>query len=139
MFRLAYFSISVILIGLGICSVSIHAQNKNSGSIAGTVTLGGKPAKGVPVVASLNSNSPGQKPPFGTASTDDEGRYSITGLAAGRYSVAPYQPTSVLPERTIFDTGSKSVTLSENESAANIDFTLSAGAVITGRITGSDG
>jgi protocatechuate 3,4-dioxygenase beta subunit len=139
MFRLVYSWIAVVSIGLCVFSVSVHAQNKNSGSIGGTVTLGGKPAKGVPVVASVNTNSPSQKPVFGTATTDEEGRYVITGLASGQYSVAPYQPTSVLPERTMFDTGSKSVTLNDNESAANIDFTLSTGAVITGRVTGSDG
>ena len=137
MFTFVRFALCSILI---LCSGSvILAQAKGSGSISGTVTLGGKPAKGVPVVVWVNINGPGQKPPFSTATTDEEGRYLISGLPAGKYSVAPYQPANSLPERTMFDLGSKSVTLNDNESASAIDFNLAAGSVITGRVVGPDG
>jgi hypothetical protein len=87
----------------------------------------------------VNASTPSGKPPFSTASTDEEGHYIIVGLPAGKYQLAPYQPADSLPERTMFDPGGKTVTLSESESVTGIDFALSAGSVITGHIVGSDG
>ena len=140
MFRHFCFSFCSILIGLSSLGLPLQAQVKGSGSIAGVVMLGGKPAKGVPVIATLTGTSaPGQKAPSNSSSTDDEGHYRIAGLAAGRYSVAPYQPTGSLPERTAFDPGSKTVSLGENEAVNDLNFTLSPGGVITGRILGPDG
>jgi len=139
MFKRFGFWVTGVLIGLCLSGPAVLAQSKGAASISGTVMLGGKPAKGVPVVASLSGNTPGQKPSTATATTDDDGHYRITGLASGRYSVSPYQPTSVLPERTPFDPGGKNVVLGENEAVTGIDFTMSAGCVITGRIVGPDG
>jgi hypothetical protein len=140
MFGLFRFLIGSVLIGLTSLVFSTQAQIKGSASIAGTVTLGGKPAKGVAVIATLTGTTvSGQRPPTSSSTSDDEGHYRISGLAAGRYLVAPYQPTGVLPERTAFDTGSKTVTLGENEGVSDLNFTLSLGGVITGRILGPDG
>ena len=138
MFRPTVCSISIALVLLAAFAVSVDAQAR-SGSIAGTVTLAGKPAKRVQVVVWISSNSIDPKPKFNTGSTDDEGRYVISGLAAGKYAIAPYQPANSLPERTMFDSGNKSVTLNENEAATGIDFNLAAGGVITGRVVGPDG
>src|SRR5437762_5914354 len=138
MFKLCGLLLTGFLVGLAASLFPATAQTKGSGSISGRVTLGEKPAKGVPIVAT-SSASPNQKPTSVTASTDDEGRYRITGLAAGRYSVSPYQPANVLPERTQWDPGSKSVTLGDDESVSDINFSLMPGGVITGRIVGPDG
>jgi uncharacterized protein (DUF2141 family) len=129
---------TLALIGLVLC-LPVAGQAKGSGSISGKVTLGGKPAKGIPVTASGDPTAAGQRTAGSTATTDDHGEYQITGLAAGRYAVSPYKPADVLPGRTQWETGSKVVTLGESEAARDIDFSLSAGGVITGRITGPDG
>ena len=140
MFKRCGSLITVILIVLAWLVTAAPGQMRGSGSISGTVTLSGKRARGVPVVAALSGNArPGESPPFWTSTTDNEGTYRISGLVPGRYAVAPYQPTNVLPEKTTFDTGSKEVSLGENESISEIDFKLSPGAVVTGRIIGPDG
>ncbi|HYJ92509.1 MAG TPA: hypothetical protein VEV84_14460 [Pyrinomonadaceae bacterium] len=139
MFKLSGLLLTGFLVALSALLFPVAAQSRGTGSISGKVTLGDKPAKGIPVIATLPGSAAMQRPSSVTASTDEEGRYRITGLAAGRYSVAPYQPTNVLPGRTQWDPGSKSVTLGENESASDVNFALSLGGVITGRIVGPDG
>lgn len=119
--------------------LSAPGQSKGSSSISGKITVGGKPAKGVPVIARSADSSFAPKPASASASTDDEGRFRLTGLSSGRYVVTPYEPTKVVPGRTQWDPGGKSVTLSEDESVENIDFALSPGGVITGRITNAEG
>src|SRR6476646_494577 len=139
MFRLFRFSVGSVSIGHYAFVFSTPGQIKGSASIAGTITRSGKPAKGIPVVAWQSAGNPTIKPPFISGTTDEEGRYLISGLADGKYQIAPYQPADSIPGRTMFDQGSKSVTLNENESATGVDFVLSAGSVITGRIVGYDG
>ena len=138
MFRPTISSISIALV-VAVFVVSTHAQAKGSGSISGAITLAGKPAKGVQVVAWVGTNNINPRPQFNTGTTDEEGRYIITGLAAGKYQVAPYQPANTLPGRTMYDPGNKNVTLNENEAATGIDFNLDTGSVITGRVVGPDG
>ncbi|MEP7076384.1 MAG: carboxypeptidase-like regulatory domain-containing protein [Acidobacteriota bacterium] len=117
---------------------TINAQSKGTGTISGKVSLGGKPGKGVPVTASPSDNTFPPKPATATATTDDEGHFKLGGLAAGRYTIAPYQPKEVIPGATRWESG-KTITLNDGEVADNVDFDLSRGGVITGRVTGPDG
>ena len=139
MLKLWGFWVAVVSIGLTISACPALGQGKGPASISGKITLAGKPAKGVPVLASIRTDFSGQKPPAATATSDEDGRYRIVGLAAGQYSVVPYQPANVLPDHTNWDPGAKSVTVADGEAANDVDFTLSAGGVITGRIVGQDG
>lgn len=139
MFKRRCFWFTVLLVGFSVSVPPLLAQAKGSASISGTVTLGGKPAKAVPVVASVRSETFSQKPPAATATTDEDGKYRIVGLNAGQYSIAPYQPASVLPDQTRWDPGSKSITVTDGETVSDVNFSLSAGGVITGRIVGQDG
>src|SRR5436305_1255677 len=73
--------------------IGAQAQSSSSGSttgssISGRVMLGGNPAPGLMIGAQRNdANAPSSSEPAAKATTDQDGRYQITGLAAGRYRV----------------------------------------------------
>lgn len=107
------------------------AKPKATGSISGHVTFGDKPAPGVVVGAFADSSN---RPPTTQATTDNDGRYVLFGLAPGQYNVTALAPAFV-------GTGNgpgKTVTLSLNETVESVDFKLVRGAVITGRVTDAD-
>ena len=115
---------------------------KEPGSITGRVKLDGKPAKGITITAAPAANSPSQmvEEMFGSSAsmktmTDSEGVYRIEGVPAGKYSVAPSAPALVNsnPKQ-----GSE-ITVSEGAASEDVDFSLSLGGVITGKITDGDG
>ena len=137
-------SISRLIIGVLLCSGVAAAQSQlkeGTGAIAGRVTLGGKPAQGV-IVTLSESGSNDRKPldilshatASAKATTDAEGSYRFSGLADGVYEVAPFAPTLVSSgEKSI------SVTLGAGTTVDDIDFSLSKGGVITGRVTTKQG
>jgi protocatechuate 3,4-dioxygenase beta subunit len=70
--------------------------------------------------------------------TNDDGRYQFTGLAAGRYTVTLFAAAFVPPIREQPGPPGKTVTLTEGETA-DLDFALTRGAVITGRVRDATG
>lgn len=136
--RLCFCSLLVfaILIASG---TALHAQtpdakSKPTGSISGRVTIGGKPAPGIIVVATIQNSSS----PVGQATSDAEGNYRINGLPAGQLNVLPFAPLYTLPGNSMYGLGNV-VNLSSNEVAEGVDFKLTRAGVITGRITDADG
>lgn len=117
-----------------------NAKPKPTGSIGGRVTVSGKAAPDIEVVAVI-SNSP-QRPAARTT-TDNEGRYRLSGLSAGNYHVMPIAPTLVAAvdnsDYRIYYGASKPIMLNEAESVDDIDLKLVRGGVITGRITDAEG
>jgi len=117
------------------------AKPKPTGSIAGKVTLGGKPAVGIKVAAlgdDRNSRRATQ------ATTDSEGRYRLYGLSAAQYMVMALAPNLVPAEKSSnlyspYNVGAKTVLLSAAESVEDVDIKLVPGAVITGRVTDEEG
>lgn len=109
-----------------------------SASISGRVTIADKPAPGIRVIASLPSSF--DKRIVGKATTDQDGNYRITRLAAGRFIVAPVARAFVKSSQ-IADPNhlSRPLNVSAGEEITNIDFKLIRGGVITGRITDADG
>ncbi|MDQ3257956.1 MAG: carboxypeptidase-like regulatory domain-containing protein, partial [Acidobacteriota bacterium] len=75
------------------------------GSITGRVTGGGdKALPGVPVV--LFSAEPASRfKVLARARTDAEGRFTLTNIAAGRYSVMPVAPDKVVTNSTEWPPG----------------------------------
>src|SRR5881227_241233 len=122
-------------------SAQPNTKLKPTGSIGGRVIVSGKAASEIEVVA-LTTNSPNRRPVARTT-TDNEGRYRLSGLAAGRYQVTPLAPTMVAAvnnfDYRIYYGAGKSVMLNESESVDDIDLSLVRGAVITGRITDAEG
>lgn len=115
---------------------------KEPGTISGRVKLDGKPAKGITVIAtaSITDSAKFVDEMFGSpaaikATTDSDGVYKLEGLTAGKYRVAPSAPALV-------GAGSNSageIIVSEGSATEGVDFSLSLGGVITGKITDSDG
>ena len=57
-------------------------------SISGRVTIGGKGVAGITVAATMSS-SPLDNRTVAKATTDDDGKYQLTGLAAGQFTIMP--------------------------------------------------
>ena len=113
-------------------------EKEVAATIAGRVTLGGKPAPGVVVVV-WPAEPTFKRTLYARATTDEDGHYRLTGVAAGRYTIAPLAPALVVPQ----DAGSwqtgQLVTVTEGEEVEGLNFALTRGGVITGRITDSQG
>src|SRR5262245_33791613 len=93
----------VVVVTLVLFCAGVGAQTKEAtGVITGRVTIGDKPAPGVAVA--LMSSQPLTPPqlnsfrePAPKVTSDEDGRYRITGVAAGRYNVIPLAPLYSAP------------------------------------------
>ena len=140
MFRLCGLYLTGFLIILTCLQVIVKGQSRGTASVSGKVTVAGKPAKGVSVTASLNNQGYSPRTAAVSTTTNDEGVYHLTGLAAGNYKIAPYDPANFLAGgRNAWEPPGKDLSLSADETAENIDFDIARGGVITGRITSPDG
>ncbi len=116
-------------------------------SIGGRVTFGKDPAVGV-VVAAQRTLQQGEsivlEPTSVQAVTDSDGSYLLSGLKPGSYKVRPFAAGSVnaadVPLFSMEKTRpEKTVHLEEGDRITGIDFSLSSGGVISGRIVDTDG
>src|SRR5262249_33437367 len=71
--------------------------------------------------------------------TDEEGRYRFNGVAPGSYDVFPAAPALVLPKQGRYGQPGKTVMVEVGEATEVVDFALTEGGVITGRVTDADG
>lgn len=136
-----YLTCCVIAAAVLICSAGFlecaRSQSKTSkkNSVAGKVTIKGKPASGITVGLQTNDGSSSNHPLY-KATTDQDGRYRINEVPAGGYQVFPIAPAFVVSD---IRSASETVILSEGESVEDIDFALVRGGVITGRVTDPEG
>jgi hypothetical protein len=113
-----------------------------SGATAGRVTVDGKPKSGIEIVAQPErATSPSVENPWTRATTDEDGRFLLTGMEPGRYFVVPSSRIHVSAGRARFRQGadSKGLILAEGEAVEGIDFALETGGNITGRVTDAEG
>src|SRR5512143_399151 len=139
---------TLILVATLAASVTIFPQDdlaqesrkEPTGSVSGRVMVGDEPVPRAVVLLTSSENgfSPNRKLPARTT-TDEEGHYRFTGVPAGTYTLGPSTPAFVLPTETSFGQPGKSVTLAEGEQIESMDFSLTRGAVITGKVTNSEG
>jgi protocatechuate 3,4-dioxygenase beta subunit len=113
-----------------------ETKPKPSASISGRVTIGEKPAPGV-VVAALTVNYP--QALLAQAVSDNEGKYRLSALTPGPVTVAAVAPTFVMPFSPSSLVPGRTVNLSADEVVEGIDFKLTRGGVITGRVVDADG
>ena len=103
-------------------------------SISGTVTLKGKGTAGI-AIAVRSANGANSRSAIYQVKTDQEGHYRISNVLAGSYEVSPNAPGFVVSMRS----GSAAIIVAEGETIDDVNFSLTKGAVITGRITNSEG
>ena len=107
-------------------------------SISGRVTIDGEGVAGITVTAAT-SGSPLDNRTVAKATTDDDGKYQLTGLAAGQFTITPLAKAFVVSTSGAYKQPGQSITVAEGETITKIDFALVRGGVITGRITDTDG
>ena len=131
---------SLLILFVLSCSICAQETEQKGGSatVTGRITVGNKPAPNITVVAAQAEFSP-QRREAARATTDYEGNYRLMNLAAGRYSVTPLAPAMVIPGDNMYGSAGRFVIVSEGEMIEKIDFSITRGGVITGRITDSDG
>ncbi len=110
-------------------------QSLGTASITGRLTFKEQPLPGVMVtLESVRRVSNAQAPPL-SAKTDTDGRYRLTGIAAGQYSVSPRALAYPIPYDGATYRPGKTVTISDGEALEGLDFALVKGGVMTGTIT----
>ncbi len=133
------------MLSIGLCHNVAHAQSSTNqtpaatGSITGRVTINGQPTPGVIVALQSASATSWQRDSLAEATTDTEGRYQLTGMAAGDYSVWPLAPGLSMANAADLRFFPKFVRVTEGAAITSIDFALTRGGVITGRVIDLDG
>jgi hypothetical protein len=131
-----------LLTALSLACFSVVSAQENpnkGGSITGRVTLASKGVAGVTVTITMSGDALSGSGFTFSAVTDDEGRYRLANLPPRTYYVWPFVPAFVVAEATGIYPQGKSVSVVEGEAAEDINFTLTRGAVITGKVTDPTG
>ncbi|HEX5707332.1 MAG TPA: carboxypeptidase-like regulatory domain-containing protein [Pyrinomonadaceae bacterium] len=140
------FALALCLVG----SVAPRAQSpatpsatpqQTPGTLAGRVARAGGERHGLGGITLLLL--PGEYGPrwkaVARATTDAEGRYRFASVPPGRYNLLPFAPAFIVEDVPQGWPPGRPVTISPGESIEDFDFTLTRGAVITGRVTDADG
>lgn len=136
--------LAAVLLALLTFSIPLSAQTTTKpaakaprGSISGRVTIKDRGVPGIAIgVRKGDVLTPFQ--PYQKTTTDQDGYYRISNLAAGSYTVGASAPAFVIADAK--DSGkNKSVLVGEDENVEGINFSLVRGCVITGRVTDTDG
>ena len=124
------------------CAPLVRSQDNSKpkgGSIVGRVTAAGKGMAGVTITVTWNAEALRGGSLTVKTFTDAEGQFSVGNLRAGTYYVWPFIPAFVVAEGTGSFPQGKTVVVEDGETADGIDFTLSRGSVITGKVSDSAG
>lgn len=136
-----------LTLGLALCLGFCRAHLVTAQSVApppansvitGRLTIKGEPAPHI-VVLLLNQEQFNNRPTVAQTTTDADGRYRLSDLAAGNYAVQPRAPAYIASGNNSFFGAQKSVKLEAGETVNDVDFTLVRGGVITGRVIDAEG
>jgi Carboxypeptidase regulatory-like domain len=121
-------------------SVSPQSREANTtGTIAGRVTIAGKPAANVPVAVMPDPQRAPRERFVGSSTTDADGHFQITHLPAGRFYVTAVAPAFYHERESSDYQEGNLVTLAEGDTVEDIQIALRRGGVITGRVTEETG
>jgi hypothetical protein len=126
MSRLGYIIFILSLIGYPHFELTAQTQLKSpregTSTVSGRITLKGEPARGVTVILHSRMRdfllNPGSLP---EAKTDENGRFRITKVVAGVYSVRAVAPGLVASGEVSFEPEGKYLNLADGEVVENID------------------
>jgi hypothetical protein len=111
----------------------------DTASVSGRVTLDGEPVANVTVRAYRASGGSFDARDRAKTTTDDEGRYRLTGLPSGQIVVSPRTPALVGSRGRGMHPGGVVVTLADGEALEDLEIPLVRGGVLTGKIVDQDG
>ncbi len=126
-----------VLLVLGL-SARAQQPSPPTGSISGQVVLDGKPVAGIGVLVSTRQDF-GDAKTVARTSTDKEGNFTFSDLAAGNYTLLPDAPAYVINGQKRSWNPGMSVTLAAGETVDALSLVLERGGVITGRVYDSNG
>jgi protocatechuate 3,4-dioxygenase beta subunit len=123
-------------------SACLAQTQKEAGTITGHVKLEGKPAPDITIIATPSVTDPAKivEQMFNSsasikARTDSEGVYRLEGVPPGKYHLAASAPALI----GVDSNSAGEITVAEDSVIEGVDFALSFGGVITGKITDSEG
>lgn len=113
-----------------------YAQPEQTASISGRVTIRGNPARGVKVSLVPGPYGSPETPGRQSVRTDEEGNYTFSGLAPGRYGILAASYIHVSDEFWNSELKPfKLCTVAAGDKLNHQDIRLVRGGVITGRVT----
>jgi len=119
----------IVIICVMTASSQTTAANSPSNTVKGHISLKDQPIADVGVkVRLMNSNS--GRPPTYRGRSDPEGNYVIANIPNGTYQVSPEAP-----EFWTDPSRARVLILSDGETIGNVDFAMTRGGVITGKVT----
>jgi protocatechuate 3,4-dioxygenase beta subunit len=132
-------AIVALLNCLGAISHGQTIAKDSSASVSGRITIAGKGAADISVIAAITTNQYDTRG-VGKTTTDDQGNYRISALPPGRITITPLAKAYAISSSGVVrgQTG-RTLNVSAGEEITKIDFVLTPGGVVTGRITDGDG
>jgi hypothetical protein len=131
------FSFAVLFL-TALCLIPVSAQTTkvdHTASVGGRVTVKGQPAAGVSVILLAGQRQGMRDEPLARATTDAEGRFQMSHIAAGSYRVNLSAPGYINADEDNPRRGEQTVNVEENDAIDNLNFSLKRGGVITGTVT----
>jgi protocatechuate 3,4-dioxygenase beta subunit len=142
---LSTFILLLLVVSTGIAQTSTSATRATA-TISGRITVEGQPATGVEVI--LLRDDDWRRIDFGlgipallSATTDSEGRYKLSNVAAGPYVLLTHAPAYLVQtsDRRRRNNSGKALNVTDNDNLENVDITMTRGGVVTGKVTDEDG
>lgn len=138
----AKFLVSLFLLASASMTLAQTPPSKTPGTISGRVTAGSEPAGGVEVILKSGGGSSVtdflQSGPVITATTDSDGWFKFASVAPGSYRLVAYAPAHIIEGEANPITPGKVINIGEGETIENINFSLTRGGIVTGRVTDPD-